>query len=163
MQIVAQPMDRRAALRRLGAGTAAAACVLFAAPAAAAPLERSLAPAEAQARAEAGALLLVDVRRPAEWRETGVPEPAREITLHHEDGAQGFLDAMLAAVDGDRSRPVALICATGGRSGWAGRFLAENGFETVYNVQEGVLGRGEGTGWARRGLPMRGCRICAAQ
>ncbi len=119
-----------------------------------------MAPESALEKAQAGELLLVDIRRPSEWRETGVAEPAVEITMHDAAGPRGFLKAMVSAVDGDRSAPVALICASGVRTTWASRFLAANGFSHVYNVKEGMLGRGGQSGWIRRGLPVRPCRSC---
>lgn len=109
----------------------------------------------AHERAREGSILLVDIRRPSEWRETGLAQPAIAVTMHDPAGPPGFLEAMLAAVDGDRSRPVALICASGVRSSWARRFLAANGFERVHDVREGMLGRGGKTGWIKRGLPLR--------
>jgi len=133
---------------------------LFFAPAAPALGEEIMTPATALARAEAGSVLLVDVRRPREWRDTGVAVPAREVTMHQETGPRGFLADMVAAVGGDKSMPVALICASGVRTSWASRFLSANGFSEVYNVKEGMLGRGGDTGWIKRGLPTRPCESC---
>lgn len=107
-----------------------------------------------------GTLLLIDIRRPTEWRETGIAEPAIEVTMHDPNGPRGFLQAVLASVGGNRERPIALICASGVRSGWARRFLALNGFTHVANMREGMLGRGRGNGWIPRGLPLRPCAVC---
>ncbi len=112
-------------------------------------------PAEANASAQAGALILIDIRQPQEWRQTGVATPARTISMHDPGGPNGFLNAIIQAVGGDRARPIALICASGVRSTWAQRFLAARGFRQVYNVKEGMLGTGARPGWIRRGLPVR--------
>lgn len=101
-----------------------------------------------------GSIAIIDIRRPAEWRETGVPAGARAITMHHPDGASGFLASVLSSVDGDKSAPIALICASGVRSTWASTFLARNGFTQVYNIKEGMMGRGKQPGWIARGNPM---------
>ena len=110
---------------------------------------------EARQRAERGALTLIDIRRPSEWHETGIAASALPVTMHDPQGPGGFLAAVLSALGGDRSRPVALICASGVRSTWASRFLKARGFANVYNVKEGMLGNGAAPGWIRRGLPIR--------
>jgi len=115
---------------------------------------------EAHARNRAGTLVLIDVRSPGEWRATGVPEGAKLVTIHHREGAQGFLRDVLEAAGGDRSRPVALICARGVRSSRGKRFLEANGFTQVIDVPEGMLGRGAAPGWLARKLPTRPCGTC---
>ncbi len=121
--------------------------------------ERLSAP-EAHARALAGKLLIIDVRSPAEWRQTGVAKGARPVTIHDPDGAAGFLKAMLAAVGGDKTRPIAIICARGARSARANRFLQAKGFTRVHDMSEGMLGRGSQPGWIARGLPVVPCDKC---
>ena len=71
---------------------------------------------QAHARAKAGEIVLVDVRRPSEWRASGVPASGHAITMH-QNGVL-FLAKLLAATGGDKTRPLALICATGGRTTW---------------------------------------------
>ncbi|MEQ8603452.1 MAG: rhodanese-like domain-containing protein [Marivibrio sp.] len=150
--------SRRAAI----ACAAAAALTLSLGAAAPATAESVMTPEETLARVEGGEMLLLDIRRPSEWAATGVPTPAREVTMHLEGGPRAFLRAVDAAVAGDRDRPVALICASGVRTTWASRFLTANGYSAVYNVKEGVLGRGPDSGWISRGLPMRDCETCGS-
>ena len=103
-------------------------------------------------------LTVIDIRSPQEWLESGVPKDARTITMHNPAGKRAFLAAVRAAVNGNTARPIALICAVGGRSRWAQRFLTENGFSRVSDISEGVFGRGKGKpGWLKRGLPMDAC------
>lgn len=102
-----------------------------------------------------GSIVIIDIRRPQEWRDTGIPDSARAITMHHPDGPAGFLTAVLDSVDGDKSTAIALICASGVRSTWASTFLARNGFTHVYNIKEGMLGRGRSPGWIARGHPVQ--------
>ena len=109
----------------------------------------SMAPEAARAAALAGEVLLLDVRRPEEWEETGVGEGAVPLDLRRDD----FTEAVDALLEGDRARPVALICARGARSDRAAARLAAAGFERVIDVPEGMLGSAEGPGWLRRGLP----------
>ena len=60
--------------------------------------------------------------------------------------------------------PVVLICRSGKRSLEAGKLLIENGFTTVYNVEEGFEGELDGEhhrstvgGWRFHGLPWEQC------
>jgi rhodanese-related sulfurtransferase len=101
-------------------------------------------------RAKAGEITLVDIRQPQEWSETGSPEGGNRLDLQSDD----FLDRLSALVDGDRSRPIALICASGGRSARTARALTEAGFTNVLDVSEGMLGSAAGPGWLARGLPV---------
>lgn len=101
-------------------------------------------------RARAGEIVLVDIRSPAEWRKTGVATVARPISMHED----GFFDQLEAALGGDRSRPVALICAVGGRSLYMQAQLAGRGYSNVWNVPQGMIGGRNGPGWIGSGLPV---------
>jgi rhodanese-related sulfurtransferase len=115
---------------------------------------------EALARAEAGRLTIVDVRSPAEWRQTGIASGARLATIHNRKGPMGFLEEITALVDGDKSRPIAMICARGYRSAAATAFLREQGFTNVFDIREGMLGRDDRPGWLARDLPVEPCEEC---
>ncbi len=149
----------RGARRTLAAGLAACALVLGAAGAAVGG-HFVMTADEASVRAEAGELVLIDVRSPQEWRQTGVPKGARRVTIHDPGGLKGFVDAMAAAVDGDLKKPIALICARGNRSTLAQRALSEAGFIRVFNIREGFIGGPYGPGWVKRGLPVEACPGC---
>ena len=103
---------------------------------------------------QAGGLTVIDIRRPDEWRETGIPQGGYAITMHDPEGQEAFMANVLAALDGDRTAPIGLICAAGVRSTWASSYLARNGFTNVYNIREGMLGRGRQPGWISQGLPV---------
>ena len=109
----------------------------------------TLAPGEALAAVRAGELVLIDVRRPDEWAETGVPEGAVPIDVRRRDFAAALRDAA-----GDPARPVALICARGVRSRRTAAALAGAGMTDVIDVPEGMLGSAAGPGWLARGLPV---------
>lgn len=109
----------------------------------------------ARTAAMAGDVIIVDVRSPREWRETGIAAGARTVTIHNRDGAAGFVAEMAKAVGGDKSAPVALICAAGVRSARALKILTAAGFTHIQNISEGMLGRPDaGPGWLKRGLPV---------
>jgi rhodanese-related sulfurtransferase len=95
--------------------------------------------------------LLIDVREPAEWEQTGAPAGARLISGSRSD----FLDAVLEATGGDKTKPVAVICRSGSRSVKAAERLAASGFTRVTNVGDGMIGReGIGKGWLSANLPL---------
>lgn len=140
------------------------ACLLLflmtAAPAAGAEL---LTPPQALELARAGELVIVDVRLPSEWLATGLPAGARGVSLQNPiTGAirPDFVADLLAALDGDRDTPIALICAQGVRSRVASQLVERAGFRAVHDIGEGMLGDSSGPGWIDRGLATEPCRTC---
>ena len=111
---------------------------------------------------QAGRLMIVDIRRPSEWRRTGIPEGSAPISLQHfsRKVRSEFFGDVLAAVQGDKSRSIALICASGGRSAWALELLEEAGFSRVHDISEGMFGNGNAPGWLARKLPIAVCDAC---
>lgn len=106
---------------------------------------------DALAAAARGEIVLVDIRTRGEWKQTGLAQPALAISMHEAD----FVRNLAKALDGNRANPVALICATGGRSAHMQRILATAGFTNVIDVSEGMFGSGAGPGWLKRGLPVK--------
>jgi rhodanese-related sulfurtransferase len=117
-------------------------------------------PAEAYAKVKAGELVLIDIRTPGEWQQSGIPEHALHIDFRQEGGSAAFERAVLDAVKGDRNRSIALICASGNRSRQAKQLLEQAGFTQVQDVDGGVMGRDSRTGWIHQGLPMAPCKDC---
>ncbi len=115
---------------------------------------------DAARRVKNGEITMIDVRSPGERRQTGTAQGASCVTMHDPNGAEGFLRHMVAAVDGDRSRPIALICARGNRSTRAHDFLTRNGFTNVHDIVEGMLANRTDPGWIARGLPVVPCPSC---
>jgi rhodanese-related sulfurtransferase len=106
---------------------------------------------KAHQQSKAGQVYLVDIRRPSEWKQTGVAKHASKITMHQ----KGFLNQISKLTGGDKAAPVALICARGNRSTRMINLLEQNGYTNVYNVKEGMLGSPEGAGWLAKGLPLK--------
>jgi rhodanese-related sulfurtransferase len=115
---------------------------------------------EAHAQAQAGTLTLIDIRRPDEWRQTGVAQDALRINMAHPQGASGFVQQVAAELGGDRNAPIGLICRTGNRTTHMQQALREAGFTRVYNIREGMVGSAAGPGWIARGLPVEACPTC---
>jgi len=120
----------------------------------------TLAAPEAYAQAQAGKLTLIDIRRPDEWRQTGVAQGAIRINMLHPQGPQGFVRQVLAEVDGNRDAPIGLICRTGNRTTQMQQVLRDAGFTQVINIKEGMAGSAAGPGWIKRGLPVEACTTC---
>ena len=116
-------------------------------------------------------VVLYDIRRPEEWRQTGVAPGAGRVDfyLRRDDewaktgvvagselltfaDASGrvrpeFFDRFQREVP--RDRPVALICRTGNRTDVLGRYLMDQlGYKQVFNVRDGI------TAWMREGHPV---------
>lgn len=116
--------------------------------------------AEAHERSRKGEIVLVDIRTPEEWKETGVATTAHAITMHQDP--RSFRQQLLAAMGGDRTRPVALICRTGNRSSNLQAEMRRAGFTNVADVGEGMAGSRHGKGWLKSGLPVRSGSQAAA-
>lgn len=99
--------------------------------------------------AAGGGILLVDIRTPREWRSTGVGAGAVPVDMRRDD----FLTALEAA-GGSKDRPIALICARGGRSARLAQRLDAAGYSRIMDVAEGMLGSSAGPGWIAAGLPV---------
>jgi rhodanese-related sulfurtransferase len=105
---------------------------------------------EAHAKAVTGDITLIDIRTPEEWAETGSGAGAHRLDMRRED----FVQALDRLLGGDRTKPVALICARGVRSSRLSRSLREGGYTNIIDVPEGMLGSYAGPGWLERGLPI---------
>lgn len=135
--------------------------IVLVAPAAAAQSSSGpLTPEQASALAEQGDLLLIDVRTPAEWRQSGVPSGAALVDLVGSGTAEAFVRSVLAVTGGDRDRPIATICRTNNRAQMAQSILSRAGFTDVTFVSEGVVPTRVGPGWINRGLPTGPCGSC---
>lgn len=115
---------------------------------------------QAFALSQAGRLTLIDIRRPEEWRETGVAAGALRINMAHPQGAAGFIAQVEAELRGNRNAPIGLIGRSASRSTRAQQMLIDAGFTHVYNIREGMVGSSAGPGWIARGLPVDSCRNC---
>ena len=105
--------------------------------------------ASAYEKAKDGEIILVDIRTPPEWAETGVGEGALAINMRDPE----FVKALVVLRQRNPETPIALICRTGNRSGYVVKTLAAQGFPGLVDVSEGMAGSKAGPGWLKRGLP----------
>ncbi|TNF35249.1 MAG: rhodanese-like domain-containing protein [Gammaproteobacteria bacterium] len=82
---------------------------------------------------------IIDIRRPDEWRQTGVIEGSQLLTFVDATGRlqPDFLNRFSSVVGKDE--PVILVCRTGNRTSTLARYLVdEMGYTQVYNVRNGI-------------------------
>ncbi len=92
---------------------------------------------------------IYDIRRPEEWRQTGVVAGSRKLTFVDAGGRphSDFFPTITQEVR--RVQPVIVICRTGNRSDVLARELMEkHGYTRVYNVKNGI------TRWISEGNPV---------
>lgn len=110
----------------------------------------SLSVRQAYDGAKAGTLILVDIRTPEEWADTGVPVGAIRLDME----ASAF-EAWLAALRLENpGKTIALICRTGNRSSSLQRKLAGRGWRDIVDVRGGLLGNPGDKGWLAEQLPV---------
>ena len=105
---------------------------------------------DAHDQAISGAITLIDIRRPDEWKRTGVGQGAHPIDMRRED----FIAALSEVAGPDRNAPIALMCARGVRSARLSRRLTDAGYTNIIDVPEGMLGSSAGPGWLAQKLPL---------
>ena len=65
-------------------------------------------------KVETGTMILLDIRSPQEWKETGIASVAVPLTMHN----KAFLLGFLKIVAENPNKKIGIICATGGRTAW---------------------------------------------
>jgi len=126
------------------------AVMMFAATVANAEIVK-ITPDVARKAALAGELVLIDIRRPEEWAETGVPDVALLADMTSRD----FLAKINAIRLENPDIPLAFSCRSGNRSNYLTGELAKLGMSGLIDVVGGMQGSRVDKGWAKRGLPVR--------
>ena len=102
---------------------------------------------DALAGAQAGGLLLIDIRTPSEWTDTGVALGAVRL-----DAASSGFEVRLAGLRLDHpGKRIALIDRTGGLAAGVQHKLAQRGWRDLVIVRGGMLGP---QGWLAEKLPI---------
>jgi len=105
---------------------------------------KKVAPAEAAKLVAEGKAVLVDVREPAEWAETGVAASAVLLAKSDFDGAQKDWKPFL---EKNAGKEIILYCRSGHRAGLIGAALAAKGLD--------VANAGGFKDWAAAGQPVK--------
>jgi molybdopterin/thiamine biosynthesis adenylyltransferase/rhodanese-related sulfurtransferase len=104
-----------------------------------AEIEEIDSPALAAALESGSPPLVVDVREQDEWDEGHIP--------HAVHIPRGYLESRIERSAPDRETPIVVTCASGSRSAFAAKTLAELGYKHVSSHAPGY------TGWKRDGFP----------
>jgi rhodanese-related sulfurtransferase len=104
-----------------------------------------LGPKATHAAVNAGTLILIDVRRPDEWRATGSAEGALRISMLSED----FTARVKALQAANPNKKIALICQAGVRTAALSQRLESDGLTGIVDVVGGTQL------WIDQGLPIK--------
>ncbi len=105
---------------------------------------------EASRAVEADEIVLIDIRTPEEWATSGVAKGAWPIDMVSKD----FGTRLQALLKAEADKPIAIICATGGRTLFLQNIITQNGLGEVWDVGEGMYGSRHGQGWLKNKLPL---------
>ena len=130
---------------------AIASIVIFAVSGAATFASGLISAQEAYAKSKANEIVLIDIRSPAEWKESGIAETAIAISMHE----KGFLEGLEKVRKENPNKEIALICATGGRTHFVQNELKKRNLGSVIDVSEGMFGNKRGPGWIAQQLPIK--------
>tara|TARA_E500000178_G_scaffold336159_1_gene373863 strand:+ start:355 stop:813 length:459 start_codon:yes stop_codon:yes gene_type:complete len=100
-----------------------------------------------------GGGLLVDIRTPEEWMETGVIESSKLHTFFDKNGRYNFNNWESKLKNFDKLKDsIILICYSGYRSSLVARMLIKNGYTSVFDASGGI------NSWIteKRGLLIKG-------
>ena len=116
-----------------------------------APERATMSVREAYDRTRAKDVLLVDIRTPEEWKDTGVAEGAIRL-----DMTSPVFEARLASLRAENpGKPIAIICRTANRTRRLQDMLTQRGWINIIDVRGGMLGDGRNKGWLDEGLPVK--------
>jgi rhodanese-related sulfurtransferase len=101
---------------------------------------------------EAGTVVLIDIRTPEEWADTGLATPAIPADMISPD----FMAKLAEIVASNPGKRLAFICRSSNRSSQVTAALeAQAGYTDLIDVAGGMLGKGDAPGWIAEGLPVR--------
>ena len=109
--------------------------------------------ADAYKRQQAGEMIIVDIRTPPEWQQTGIAEGAIKLDMTAPD----FVEKLVELRKANPDKEIGLMCRTSHRSSQAQQALIQAGFDRVYSIVGGIAGNGQTAGWIADGLPTVGC------
>ncbi|WP_198245018.1 rhodanese-like domain-containing protein [methane-oxidizing endosymbiont of Gigantopelta aegis] len=118
---------------------------------------KNLSVEEVEALQKQGDVLIIDVRTPEEWKQTGVIPGSVPLQFFDKDG-NALTQTWLTQFDQLRKspdQPVILVCRSGHRSGLVGNFLTKKlGLEHINHLSTGLKS------WLKAGKPVK--PVCQA-
>jgi rhodanese-related sulfurtransferase len=138
-------------LGRVGMALAGLALALFVTTSAVFAEPRKINAQEEYSAMQNKKVIILDIRSPDEWAETGLAKGAWPVSMHD----ASFVPNLQKIVARYPRVPIALICATGGRSNYIADVLLKSGLDGVIDIPEGMFGNGKAPGWTARNLPIQ--------
>ena len=102
-------------------------------------------------------VVVIDIRTPSEWKQTGIIKGAKTIEFFREDGTIDFIAFMkqLTKYVSSSSQPFIVYCAHANRTRTVGNFFSKSGLvDTIYDLKGGIE-----YGWrdlGRKTVPYKG-------
>ncbi len=98
---------------------------------------------------------IIDIRTLNEWNMTGVIPKSILINMHDENYQERseFIMELKNILSKNNNNNVAIICASGARSKIVSDYLINEGYENIYNIPDGIIGK-KSDGWLFQGLPL---------
>ena len=98
---------------------------------------------------------LIDVRSPTEWNIDGIPDEDSfegilfKLAIRNEVGTENlsFIEEF-NSLEIPKDSNIYFICKSGGRSNLAANMVANEGYKSLFNVEDGFT-----LGWKPKGLP----------
>ena len=98
---------------------------------------------------------LIDVRTPTEWNVDGIPDEDSfegilfKLAIRNEEGKENinFIEEF-NSLEIPKDSNIYFICKSGGRSNLAANMVANEGYKSLFNVEDGFT-----LGWKPKGLP----------
>ena len=98
---------------------------------------------------------LIDVRSPTEWNVDGIPDEDSfegilfKLAIRNEEGTENinFIEEF-NSLEIPKDSNIYFICKSGGRSNLAAHMVANEGYKSLFNVEDGFT-----LGWKPKGLP----------
>ncbi len=112
---------------------------------------------QVEALQKQGKALIIDVRTPGEWKQSGIIPGSKPLQFFDKDG-NALTQTWLSQFDKLRKssdQPVVLVCRSGHRSGLVGRFLTKKlGLKNIKHLSTGIKS------WIKAGKPLQS--VCQA-
>jgi len=84
--------------------------------------------------------VLIDIRTPGEWAETGIIPGSKKIMFFDDRGGydvQKWMEEFSKYVT-SKEQPFVLVCRTASRTKMVGQFLEQQGYKNVYDLKGGI-------------------------
>jgi len=86
-------------------------------------------------------VVVIDIRTPQEWKETGVIPTSHKLMFFNKYGAYNIKNWMsnFSKLVKDKNQPFVLVCRSGNRTKQVGNFLSQDlGYKNVFDLKHGI-------------------------